>query len=366
MPRRILKASVFVCLAAGLLACERKPAPILAPSPSPTAAKKLDFAPKPAEGAPFVKVPLGLDTNLNIPADDPLTPEKIELGRLLYFDKRISSDSSISCATCHDPQQGWSDNKPVSTGIHGGSGTRNAPTVVNSTYMLLQFWDGRAKNLEEQALGPIVNPVEMGMASHEAMVNNLSKLSAYKPLFAKAFGDEKITKERVVQAIASFERTVLGGNSRYDRYSAGETTAMSAAEVRGKDLFFGKANCTRCHVGSNFSDSDFHNLGVGMSKPKPDLGRYDVTKDDKDRGAFKTPSVRDVTRHPPYMHDGSQKTLEEVIEFYDKGGEPNQQLDFRVVKLGLTPEEKADLLAFLKALESETYPTAEEPKEFPK
>ena len=140
---------------------------------------------------------------------------------------------------------------------------------------------------------------------------------------------------------------------------------MNAAEIRGKDLFFGKANCTRCHVGSNFSDSDFHNLGVGMAKAKPDGGRYDVTKDDKDRGAFKTPSLRDVTRHPPYMHDGSQKTLEEVIEFYDKGGEPNKWLDFRVVKLNLTAEEKADLIAFMKALESEPYPMVEEPKEFP-
>ena len=191
MSNAIQKIFLMTFLVTTCLACEKKPAPAPAPSPSPTAAKKLDLAPKPAEGAPFVKVPLGLDTNLNIPADNPLTPEKVELGRLLYFDKRISSDSTISCATCHDPKKGWSDKLPVSTGIHGGTGTRNAPTVVNATYMLLQFWDGRAKNLEEQALGPIVNPVEMGMASHEAMVNNLSKLSGYKPLFAKAFGDEK-------------------------------------------------------------------------------------------------------------------------------------------------------------------------------
>ncbi len=319
----------------------------------------------PAEGAPVIKIPLGLDTNINFSTENPPTPEKIALGRLLYFDKRLSKDGTISCASCHDPKKGWTDNLPVSGGIHAQVGTRNAPTIINSTYYLLQFWDGRAKNLEEQALMPIENPIEMGHTV-QAMVADLSTIQSYRPLFEKAFGDPTITKERVAQAIASFERTILGGNSRFDRYSAGDKSAMNESEVRGRDLFFGKANCTKCHVGSNFSDSDFHNLGVGMNKAKPDLGRYDTTKDEKDKGGFKTPTVRDITKTAPYMHDGSEKTLEAVVEFYDKGGEPNPHLDFRMIPLKLTAQEKADLVAYLKALDSEPYPMVEEPQEFPK
>jgi len=359
----------FLC-ALGCSKKEEAPAPAVktaAPS-APSEAKPANTpsdTTKPAEGAPFVRVPLGLDTNLNIPADNPLTPEKIELGRLLYFDKRLSKENDISCATCHNPHKGWTDNEVVSTGFHGQKGTRNAPTVVNSTYNLVQFWDGRAKNLEEQSLGPIANPIEMG-TTHEAMVATLSGLDGYKPLFQKAFGDPAVNKERVSQAIASFERTILGGNSRFDRFQNGDTKALNESEVHGKDLFFGKANCTKCHVGTNFTDSDFHNLGVGMASAKPDLGRYDATKKEEDKGLFKTPTVRDITKHFPYMHDGSQKTLEEVVEFYDKGGEANKNLDFRVVKLNLSAQEKADLVAFLKALDSEPYPIVEEPKEFPK
>lgn len=331
----------------------------------PSAESKASLGSKPAEGAPWIQVPLGLDTLLNFPADNVPTADKIELGRLLYFDKRISQDVTISCATCHDPARGWTDNQPVSTGIHGRKGTRSAPTVINSTYYLLQFWDGRAKTLEDQALGPIVNPSEMGRGKHEEMIATLSGIQAYKPLFEKAFGDPNITKERVAMAIASFERTVLGGNSRYDRYNNGDKSAMNESEIRGQELFFGKANCTKCHVGTNFSDSDFHNLGVGMKAAKPDFGRFEVTKDDKDKGAFKTPSVRDVTRTGPYMHDGSLKTLEEVVELYNKGGEPNKYLDFRVVKLDLTPQEKVDLVNFMKALDSDPYPMVAEPASFP-
>lgn len=327
---------------------------------------KIPASSQPAEGAAFIKVPLGLDPNLNFPKDNPPTPEKIELGRLLYFDKRLSQENSVSCATCHSPQKGWTDNEVVSTGFHGLKGTRNAPTVINSTYYMLQFWDGRAKDLEAQALGPITNPVEMARPSHDEMVREIKLASGYKPLFEKAFGDGEITKERIAMAIASFERTILGGNSKFDRYQAGDKSAMNEAEIRGRELFFGKANCTKCHVGSNFSDSDFHNLGVGMNKPNPDLGRFVETKEEKDKGAFKTPTVRDITKHHPYMHDGSEATLEAVVDFYDKGGEPNPWLDFRMVKLNLTPQEKADLVSFLKALDSDPYPMVEEPKEFPK
>lgn len=373
MPKGLFRYAALGGILLATVNCGKKeaikpPAPeapqAAAPAPATTPVKAEKGAPT-AEGAPFLKVPLGLDTNLNIPADNPLTPEKIELGRLLYFDKRLSKDVTISCASCHDPKRGWTDNQPVSDGIHGGKGTRSAPTVINSTYNLVQFWDGRAKNLEEQALGPIINPVEMGMASHDEMINSLSNIQSYRPLFQKAFGDDKITKERVAMAIASFERTVLGGNSKFDRYSNGDKTAMNESEIRGRELFFGKANCTRCHVGSNFSDSDFHNLGVGMSKAKPDLGRYEISKEEKDKGAFKTPTVRDISRTAPYMHDGSVATLEEVVDLYDRGGEPNKWLDVKVVKLNLTPQEKADLVAFMKALDSDPYPMVEDPKTFP-
>lgn len=321
---------------------------------------------KPQTEAPFLMVPLGLDNeNLNIPPDNPLTPEKVELGKMLYFDPRISGDGTISCATCHDPQKGWTDQLPVSTGIKGQKGGVSAPTVINSTYNGLQFWDGRAANLEEQALMPITNPIEMGLASHEAMIRGISGIPGYLPYFQKAF-NEGPTKENIAKAIASFERTVLSGNSRYDRYAfLGDKTALNESEVRGMELFFGKANCTRCHVGPNFSDSMFHNLGVGMNKPKPDLGRFVISKNKEDTGAFKTPTVREITKTAPYMHDGSQKTLEEVVEFYDKGGEKNPHLDVRVVPLNLTDQEKADLVAFMKALDGDPYPMVT-PPELPK
>ncbi|MCB1214539.1 MAG: c-type cytochrome [Deltaproteobacteria bacterium] len=309
-------------------------------------------------GTPFKPIiPLGLDEDLNIPEDNPLTAEKVELGKLLYFDKRLSLDKTVSCASCHnpDPKLGWSDGKAVSDGVQGEKGTRNAPTVINSTYMMEQFWDGRAPTLEEQAKGPLTNPVEMKMPDHGAVVDRIRKIPGYTPLFQKAFGEEA-NIDNIAKAIASFERTVLGGNSLYDRYQQGEKSALTESQEKGLKLFFGKANCTKCHVGSNFSDSDYHNLGVGMTAKKPDLGRYEITKQEKDKGAFKTPTLRDITKTAPYMHDGSQKTLEEVIEFYNQGGEKNPWLDSKVEVLHLNEEEKKDLVNFLKALDSEPYP----------
>lgn len=330
---------------------------------TPTAEKTPEKSPEEAKeakvlGTPFKpKIPLGLDEDLNIPEDNPLTLEKIELGKLLYFDKRLSMDNTISCATCHNPNpnMGWADGQPASVGIRGQRGTRSAPTVINATYMLSQFWDGRAPTLEEQAKGPFINPVEMGMPRHGLVVDRIKKVPGYAPLFQKAFGKEP-NIENTVKAIASFERTVLGGNSLFDRYQSGEKSALTESEERGRNLFFGKANCTKCHVGANFSDSDFHNLGVGMDQPNPDLGRYEITKKEEDKGAFKTPTLRDISKTAPYMHDGSEKTLEEVVEFYDKGGVKNKWLDFRMKPLNLTAQEKADLVAFMKALDSNPYP----------
>lgn len=326
------------------------------------ACSKKEPAPKgPSQTPVDLKIPLGLNEDLMVPEDNPLTQEKVDLGKLLYFDTRLSADNTVSCATCHHPDKGWSDGLPVSTGIGGQKGTRNAPTVINATYFFSQFWDGRAPTLEEQAKGPIINPIEMGMEAHDLAVANIKKVPGYQPLFQKAFGEEP-NIENIAKAIASFERTVLGGNSKYDRFQKGDQSALNEQEKLGMELFFGKANCTRCHVGATFSDSQFHNLGVGMDKENPDLGRYVVTKKEEDKGAFKTPGLRDVSKTAPYMHDGSQSTLEEVMEFYDQGGEANPHLDFNMKPLNLTSEEKQALVAFMKALDSDPYPTVQEPK----
>jgi cytochrome c peroxidase len=297
------------------------------------------------------QLPLGLKSAPDVPDDNPMSAAKVELGKDLYFDKRVSGDGTVSCATCHDPTKGWTDRSPVSTGIKGQRGTRSAPTVLNSAYMEVQFWDGRAPSLEEQAKGPIQNPIEMG-STHEATIKRIASVKGYAPLFKAAFGDEKIDIDRVAKAIASFERTVLTGDSPYDRWLAGDKKAMSESAARGHALFndSAKANCAICHDGFNFSDSDFHNLGVGMKAKKPDLGRFEVTKQEKDKGAFKTPTLRNLADTAPYMHDGSEKTLKEVVEFYNRGGEKNPWLDGRIHPLRLTPAQVDDVVAFLDAL----------------
>jgi cytochrome c peroxidase len=326
---------------------------VIAPSVASLAAEPLVLK---GENGFTVPVPLGLDPDaMQIPAENPLSAAKIELGKMLYFDKRLSKDATIACATCHDPALGFTDQKPFSSGVAGGVGNRNSPTVINSGFMLFQFWDGRAPTLEEQAKGPIANPVEMA-STLDVSVQSIAKVKGYQPYFEKAFGDGVVTIDRVVQAIASYERTVLSGNSAWDRFVDGDKSALSESAQRGLTLFEGKALCTRCHVGFNLSDSLFHNLGVGMSKPKPDLGRFVVSAKEEDKGGFKTPMLRDLQKTAPYMHDGSVKTLEEVVEFYDKGGEKNQWLDAKVQPLQLTAEEKKDLVAFLRSLEGDWKP----------
>jgi cytochrome c peroxidase len=319
---------------------------------------------KPA-GSASLKVPLGLDPDISkwIPADNPLTAEKVELGKKLYFDPRLSVDGNISCATCHHPNFGFSNGAPVAAGFRGQIGSRNCPTVVNRLYSKAQFWDGRAASLEDQALGPVQNPIEMANTLH-GMTGNLNKIEGYKAEFKKAFGSEEITPQRVAQAIASFERTLLSGNSAFDRFQAGDTAALSVSAQRGMVVFMGKGNCSECHPPPNFTDEDYHNLGVGMDKPHPDLGRYVVTKQEKDRGAFKTPTLRDIAETGPYLHDGSEATLEAVVELYDRGGVPNPNLDPDLKPLGLTKEEQQDLIAFLESLTGE--PIKVEEPELPK
>jgi cytochrome c peroxidase len=312
-----------------------------------------------ADQDPF-KVPLGLKP-VPVPADNPMTAEKVELGKQLYFDPRLSCDDTVSCASCHDPKKGWSNGTPFATGVRSQIGGRSAPTIINSAYSDLQFWDGRAHRLEGQALGPIANPIEMDHKLDDC-VTKLNKIPGYKQQFQKVFGSD-VTPENIAKAIASFERTILSGNAPYDKFKAGDKNALSAAAQRGLKLFTGKAHCSACHTGPNFSDESFHNIGVGMTAAKPDLGRYEVTKVIGDKGAFKTPTLREVARHAPYMHDGSIKTLEEVIEHYNKGGTPNPQLDEEIFPLKLTSDEKADLLTFMKeGLASSEYPDIAPPK----
>lgn len=308
-------------------------------------------------------VPLGL-LPIQWPKDNPYSPAKVELGKLLYFDTRLSKDNTVSCATCHSPKFGYTDGLPVSTGIKGQKGGRSAPTVINRAYSLAQFWDGRAATLEDQAKGPIENPIEMG-ETHNAVISKLRGIAGYRKLFLNVFGTEDFTIDHVAKAIATFERTVLSGNAPYDRYRAGNKAAMTADQVRGMDVYLNKAKCDQCHEGINFTSNAYHNVGVGMDKPNPDEGRSAVTKNPADWGAFKTPTLRDIARTAPYMHDGSLKTLEEVVDFYDKGGTPNKNLDEKIKPLKLSDQDKKDLVAFMKALNGEGWQKIQVPTKFP-
>jgi cytochrome c peroxidase len=310
-----------------------------------------------------VQPPAGLPP-FTFPANNPYSAAKVELGRYLYFDRRLSADESVSCASCHDPKFAFTDGAATSTGIRSQKGNRSAPTILNRAYSLGQFWDGRAATLEDQAKGPMANPIEMGN-THDAIVTRLKTVAGYRPMFAKAFGSDEVNIDRVAMAIACFERTVLSGNAPYDRYKRGDKKAMTAAQVRGMSVFFDKAKCDRCHEGPNFTLNMYANIGVGADKPDPDVGRFAVTKNPRDWGAFKTPTLREIEHTGPYMHDGSLKTLEEVVELYDKGGVPNKNLDEQIKPLHLTAAEKSDLVAFLKALSGEGWKHVKAPESFP-
>lgn len=394
-----------------------------------------------------IKMPLGLNTIPSVPPENPLTWERFELGKKLYFDTSLSSDNTVSCATCHDPSKGYSDARKTSTGIASKVGGMNAPTVLNSVYNRFQFWDGRAASLEEQAQGPVQNPSEMfdgkGNAWHEA-VKRIRSNPEYKGLFEKEFGTPA-TRDAIAKAIATYERLVFSGNSIQDRaelaariraidedstnftpkpedyekvlkeaFAKKDNYALDALQLtdekqipevaksidRGRILFLNKARCNSCHVGETYTDHTFHNLGVGVGKdgklPTDQLGRYGSQatghKDHAMIGGYKTPPLRGLLASKPYMHDGSEKTLAEVIEFYDRGGNANEFLDPKMRdieaeeaymlaqkngtkyegpmpalftsantpiiprKLNLTPAEKKDLEMFLRALEGEAPP----------
>ncbi|MBL8828943.1 MAG: c-type cytochrome [Planctomycetaceae bacterium] len=326
-----------------------------------------------------VELPLGLSTGaaqIKGLKENPLTRAKIELGRQLYFDGRLSKDGTISCASCHDPEQGWAAHTQFGIGVNGQQGGRNSPVSYNRILSDLQFWDGRAKSLEDQAVGPIANPIEMSN-THEACVKTLAGIEGYRVQFEKIFGS--VTIDAVGKALASFERSIVTSPSPFDYYEQFrpfltadpdelkqddpdtyklyvqakadlDKHPLSESAKRGREIFFtDKGSCTACHVGANLSDEQYHNIGVGMAAEKPDLGRFEVTKQEKDKGAFKTPTIRNVALTAPYMHDGSQKTVEEVVEWYAKGGHPNPTLDAKMKPLKLTEQDKKDLVAFMKA-----------------
>ena len=315
-----------------------------------------------------LKIPFGLEeTAVVIPADNPLTTEKVELGRMLFFDKRLSQDNTIACANCHLAKFAFTDGMPVSIGIRGQKGGRSAPVSFNRVFSSTQFWDGRADTLEAQSIGPFTNPIEHGFTNYDVMRAKMMKIAGYRKLFKQVFGEEDITINNVGKAIASFQRTVLSGNSPADRFDQGqEAEAISGAAQHGLILFREKARCTKCHSGFNFTDEKFHNAGIGWDTNTVDLGRYMVSKNPEDIGAFKTPTLREIARSAPYMHDGRFKTLEEVVNFYNQGGIKNPHQDPLVLPLDLTDEEKSDLVQFLRTLNGEGWQQATAPKSFPK
>lgn len=333
-----------------------------------------------------------------VPADNPQTDAKIKLGDQLYHDERFSADGKVSCATCHNREKGFTDNLRVSKGFKDQMGTRNAPTVINAAYYTSQFWDGREPDLEGQSKQPPINPVEGGLANHKPILNVIRNDKKYTKAFNDVFGVSggSISMEHVSRAIASFERTIVSGNSPFDQYNyAGNVKAMNASQIRGLALFRNKGRCVSCHTIEQtqaiFTDNRFHNIGIGFKKIQhteaetaakmlaskrkgedvdvtvltqenlSEIGRFAVTENPTHVGAFKTPTLRNIAVTFPYMHDGSLKTLDDVVDFYNNGGRVKENdalsgfLSGGIKPLGLNKQEKKDLVAFMEALTSPEY-----------
>jgi cytochrome c peroxidase len=336
-------------------------------------------------------IPLGLpaDTwDYYVPRNNQLTPAKIELGRKLFFDARLSADGRVSCSSCHDPKLAFTDGKAVAEGIFGRRGSRNSPTILNATFNTGQFWDGRADTLEDQAIQPLINQLEMGNQSYDEVVKRLRAIPEYAAEFQSVFGAE-VKIELVGKAIAAYERTLVSGDSPFDRFIAGDQGAISEAAKRGFALFRGKARCSRCHTFSDalplFSDFNYHNTGVAANHPNFDrLSRraYEVVETDRakeiidklaaedggqelgrvlisyqvfDIGSYRKPSLRNIALTAPYFHDGSAKTLADVVRFYNEGGRQNINREWDLNALALTDEEQRDLVAFLESLTGKTH-----------
>jgi cytochrome c peroxidase len=277
-----------------------------------------------ALAAAILAIPLGLDLYMPVPDDNPMTVEKIEQGRGLFNDRRLSRDRTIACATCHQPRRAFSDGRAVARGIDGRLGRRNAPALINRGYGRAFFWDGRERTLESQVLKPIADPNEMDFSPDAA---------------AQRVG---LSTDALARALASYVRSILSGDSPFDRYVNGDRAALTADQQAGLQIFRGKGNCTACHVGPTFSDERLHNTGVAWRD-----GR--LHDEGGGHGTFKTPTLREVARTAPYMHDGSLATLDEVVEFYDRGGNANPLLDSEIRPLRLAAAEKRQLAAFLRA-----------------
>jgi cytochrome c peroxidase len=304
-----------------------------------------------------VKTPLGLPP-LPVPKSNPITAQKVALGRNLFYDKRLSSDNTVSCASCHNPLLGFTDGSMHSTGVGGKTGKRNAISILNAAYDPVQFWDGRAATLEAQVGTPMEDPDEMNQP-HAITVTKLEEDAAVQKQFDAAFGPGPITIGKIQKAIASFERMLISGNSAFDRYEyGGDKTALSATAIRGLAIFRDKdkGNCATCHTIDShyalFTDGKFHNTGEGVDDEGnlTDAGRFAETKVNADRGAFKTPTLRNVAESAPYMHDGKLKTLNDVVQFYEGGGNSNPYLDKDMKPIHLSARDRADLVEFLKSL----------------
>jgi cytochrome c peroxidase len=291
-----------------------------------------------------------------VPADNPINAAKIDLGRRLFYEVRLSRDNAHACASCHQPSASFSDfQKPLSFGIFNERGSRNAPALINIAYDTSLFWDGRATTLEQQATAPILNPLELGSDS-ETVVANIASDGLYKKMFANAFGNGTITMTRIAQAIATFERTFISGSSAYDQFNRGDSSALSDGAQRGLTLFLSKeVNCVGCHKGFNFTDNNYHSTGLDFEYA--DIGREDVTSRQSDNGKFRTPTLRNIALTSPYMHDGRFTTLEQVLAHYNQGGLHNSTQDSLVRPLHLTDQQIGDIIAFLNSLTDKDFTT---------
>jgi cytochrome c peroxidase len=326
---------------------------------------------RPAGSPVTITPPLGLPP-MSIPAENPPTAATIALGRVLFYDPSLSVDGTIACSSCHNPRRYFTDGESVSSGVGSRKGTRNAPTVLNAAYLPFQFWDGRAISLEQQAGSPIIDPSEMREKDHAAAAAKLRTEPRYGPMFQRAFGSPDITMERIENAVASFERTLLSGNSAFDQYEyGGNKAALTPAQIRGLAVFLDphRGNCAVCHIiterSALFTDGKFHNTGegVGDSGDFSDVGRYHETKVATDTGAFLTPSLRNVANTAPYMHDGHLKTLKEVVDFYAGTGNSNPYLDPQMKSIHLSGQDREDLVAFLQSLTGSMPPDSGPPQE---
>jgi len=296
---------------------------------APLSAATIELEQRPSNA---LVIPLGLDLYMPVPADNPLTAEKIDLGQRLFNDRRLSRDGSISCQSCHEPARAFSDGRAAPVGVFGRTGNRNSPALINRGYGRTFFWDGRSPSLEDQVLKPIQDPREMDLTLDQA---------------AARVGLDAVTISR---ALASYVRSILSGDSPYDRFVNGDRSALSADEQRGLQVFRGKGDCEVCHAGPTFSDEELHNTGIAW-RPSTRSGQGGALADrGAGQGNFKTPTLREVARTAPYMHDGSLQTLEGVVDFYDRGGRPNPNIDPEPHPLRLSVEEKQALVAFLKSL----------------